>query len=260
MNTFVPTVNAEVIDNGNQTERRVTPHELGLISFLLVLIVRPTEFLPLLHHFRPAMLTFTATLGFWILAGRKTKFFTHNTNKFAIGLLIAMVCSIPFSYWARPSYEITIVYLKQITLFTLITNMMIGIQAISRLLGALVLAVTFHAVMIIKTYLAGNLLLGRSFGVSGGIFGDPNDLALAFVMMLPIALWFLGRSRDWMTRFFWAVPLLAFLGGIIATQSRGGLLGTIFVGALIVKDSRKQVVGCVSPIPSVTGCDRRCSV
>lgn len=69
--------------------------------------------------------------------------------------------------------------------------------------------------------------IGRDIG---SVLGDPNDLSL--VLMLPTAFtiaYALDNRARWYARLFGGLSFLALFSAIIATQSRGGLLGIIAV-------------------------------
>lgn len=75
----------------------------------------------------------------------------------------------------------------------------------------------------------------------GGIFGNPNDMALHFVMMTPIVLCLaLGAKSRAMRVIYFAVTIL-FISANTVTFSRGGFLG-FFASALVLvwKLGRKQ--------------------
>lgn len=61
-----------------------------------------------------------------------------------------------------------------------------------------------------------------------GIFNDPNDLGMLFVMCLPMALYLSGRGGLMgMRRLFWLVVAGLLLYGIFLTDSRGTLLALV---------------------------------
>jgi hypothetical protein len=60
-----------------------------------------------------------------------------------------------------------------------------------------------------------------------GIFSDPNDLCLALVMGMGLALYKLTDRRSGLVRILWIAPLGLFLYGLSLTHSRGGLVGTL---------------------------------
>lgn len=67
-----------------------------------------------------------------------------------------------------------------------------------------------------------------------GIFGNPNEMALHFVMMTPITLCLAlaEKSRVWKAVYFTVTAL--FIAANMVTYSRGGFLGLIAVGVVLV--------------------------
>ncbi|KZY45239.1 hypothetical protein A3732_10740, partial [Oleiphilus sp. HI0050] len=59
-----------------------------------------------------------------------------------------------------------------------------------------------------------------------GIFSDPNDLGMFFVMILPMAMYFLFRAKAYLKPAF-CIVVAFILHGIYMTNSRGALLGTM---------------------------------
>ncbi len=113
----------------------------------------------------------------------------------------------------------------------------------------------FHALVIVIALGASfhGLLDGLKFLASGGShraqslskFGDNNHLALVLLMALPLLYYlFLYSARAWMRWGFLGVMLVTVLG-VVATQSRGGLLGLLAVAAWIVLQGRKKMAGLV---------------
>lgn len=63
-----------------------------------------------------------------------------------------------------------------------------------------------------------------------GIFSDPNDIAMFFVMCIPFAAYFMSKSKFFFKMIFMGV-LAALLYGVYLTNSRGGLLGVVIMAA-----------------------------
>lgn len=83
-------------------------------------------------------------------------------------------------------------------------------------------------------------------GMAGHVLGDRNELAVAFVMTLPICYYLLGqygaRSQVLRLGLIGTMGLLVF--AVIGTQSRGGFIALIALGAyLFVKSERKVLTG-----------------
>jgi O-antigen ligase len=73
----------------------------------------------------------------------------------------------------------------------------------------------------------------RVAGVVGGMFGNPNDLALHLVTMIPLALGLFLHTRRLLAKPIYAVCMFLMVGGVVATFSRGGFLGLIGASALM---------------------------
>jgi O-antigen ligase len=72
----------------------------------------------------------------------------------------------------------------------------------------------------------------RVAGVVGGMFGNPNDMALHLVTMIPLAVGLLFSTRNVLAKPLYAVSVLLMVGGTIASFSRGAFLGLL--GATVV--------------------------
>jgi O-antigen ligase len=67
----------------------------------------------------------------------------------------------------------------------------------------------------------------RIKGVIGGLFDNPNDLALHLVTMLPIALALSFSSRNRFAKVLFFIISFLIVGGIVVTFSRGGFLALL---------------------------------
>lgn len=79
-------------------------------------------------------------------------------------------------------------------------------------------------------------------GMAGHILADRNELAVAFAMLLPICFYLLGEygKNSWVLKFGLISLITLIITSIIGTNSRGGLLALVSVGAyLFVKSKRK---------------------
>ncbi|MGY5449693.1 O-antigen ligase family protein [Agarivorans sp. MS3-6] len=71
--------------------------------------------------------------------------------------------------------------------------------------------------------------IGRSMG---SMLGDPNDLALTLLFPLGFAVAFSLKPGRWISRWLAIVSAVAIIMAILATQSRGGLLGIATISAV----------------------------
>jgi O-antigen ligase len=88
----------------------------------------------------------------------------------------------------------------------------------------------------LNDYRLGNLALqGRRItGVIGGLFNNPNDLALHLVTMFPISFGLMLGSRSFVKKCLYLACALLLVAGMVATFSRGGFLGFVCVIAFLV--------------------------
>ncbi|WP_411991150.1 O-antigen ligase family protein [Agarivorans sp. DSG3-1] len=72
--------------------------------------------------------------------------------------------------------------------------------------------------------------IGRSMG---SVLGDPNDLALTLLFPLGFALAFSLQRGSWFIRLLAVCSTIAIIAAMLATQSRGGLLGIATISAVL---------------------------
>jgi probable O-glycosylation ligase (exosortase A-associated) len=102
------------------------------------------------------------------------------------------------------------------------------------------LAVSFHGA-----------LDGLKFIASGGghnaqaivRFGDNNNLALVLVMVLPLLYYLYRYSAGTLARYGFAAAVPLTVLAVVATSSRGALMGMVAIAIWIVLKSRKKVLG-----------------
>src|SRR5215468_10988571 len=166
----------------------------GLFLFCLVLYVRPYEFfpqVPLLQNI--ALILALATLAVYVptqlaLEGKLT--IRPREMKLLTALLVIALLSIPLALDPMMAWNGFIDYFKVVLMFLVLINV-VRTQGRLRLLFLLVLIVScVLAAGAVNDYMAGRLDLGgrRIKGMIGGMFDNPNDLALHLVTIIPIAI------------------------------------------------------------------------
>jgi O-antigen ligase len=239
--TAQPTIEVQTSDNVDAydiaAEARDRVAYRALLAFTLVLFVRPQDTIPLLDPLHLAEVF--GTFGIVALAiGRLNRGIpvTKMTLEIAAVLLFGgvMLATAPFSIWPGGSVSVvTDLFSKVIVVFILIINTLTTRARFERFVNVVVLSCCYVAVRAVFDYGMGNNLVedGRVQG-AGGLFGNPNDMALNLVAFLPLAvILLLGRSRP-MVRAALAIGAPAIVAAIIFSKSRGGTLGLI--GMLLV--------------------------
>lgn len=225
---------------------------VALISFTVILLLSPQEWVPVLKVFRIALvaagLAIVAHLVERTIHRRAVAPFSPELG-IALALVGWSVLTVPLSSWPGGSVRVLLDhYLKAVAFFWLIGAIVTTTDRLRVLAWTLVLCAIPLAATGVSNYVSGaNLSTGvrgfyRIAGYTGGsgLTGNPNDLALMLNLILPIA-----GALIVITRGAWrAVAVAALLLGVAAvilTFSRAGFLtlAASFVMLLAVLARRK---------------------
>lgn len=139
------------------------------------------------------------------------------------------------------AWDIWIRFFKVILLFVFILLIMSKKLHIDFFLWCLVLSIGFYAGLEGAKFIASGG--GHQIaGLNGHVLGDRNELAIAFVMMLPICFYLLGEyGKNTALIKFGLIGLIIILTvAVIGTQSRGGFIAMLGLGGyLFLKSERK---------------------
>lgn len=206
----------------------------GLMLFTFVLFMRPQDHFPALNPLHLAELSAVVALGG--MAFRRIRLglpvaplLPEVGGVVALGLL--MLATLPFSIWKAGSLEtFTDLFLKALLIFILMLHAVATPRRLEQFVGLILACCAYLAINAVVDYSRGvNLTYGRVRGTVGGIFGNPNDLAMNLVTFFPLALaGLIAPLRTW-KRLFCGGLAIVLLGAIVATQSRAGFLGLVAV-------------------------------
>ena len=218
----------------------------GLLAFTAVLMTRPQDTLPFLDPFHLAELCAIIGLAPMVLhrfASRQPVFRVTPETLGLVGLGAAILLSVPFSVWPGGAFSLfTDSYLKLLVVFVLMMNTLTTPRRIDQITWLIVLCCGFIAGRSVLDYARGvNLVEGdRLAGPVGGIFGNPNDLAMNMVTFLPAAaVYALSKRYPLPRRVVAAVAAALMLATVVFTKSRGGFLGLAVVLLTLVLLGRK---------------------
>ncbi len=207
---------------------------LGLFLFTIVLYFRPYELIPALAG--------VTSMAFWLAVPTLVVFvvtqfalegnLTARTREvhLALLLLVTGLLSMPLAIAPGEAWdEFNHAFWKAVLMFIVIVNV---VRTERRLKGLIFLGLAVGCMLsvgAINDYRAGRFLVQgqRVAGVVGGMFGNPNDLALHLVTMIPLAFGLFLHTRRKLVKPLYAVCMFVMVGGVIATFSRGGFLGLI---------------------------------
>ena len=141
------------------------------------------------------------------------------------------------------AWDIWTRFFKVILLFIFVLLIINKKLHIDFFLWCLVLSIGFYAGLeSLKFIVSGG---GHKIaGFAGHALGDRNELAIAFVMMLPICFYLLGEyGKEFPIIKFGLIGLIAFLViAVIGTQSRGGFIALLALGGYLYLKSKRKLL------------------
>lgn len=211
----------------------------GAMLFMVVYCLRPEDWIPFLDILPLAKICgFLAIAGFlysWMTEGRGGAPFPRELV-YLILLFVHLVFCIPFAIWIGGSFQVVILNFSEVVILTIV--LALCVNTLERLRQLMFIQCASLAVITAITLTSDRVLHNREQGITrvvgavGGIFENPNDLAVAIAMALPLCLLFLIRGRGFFRKAIWAVAMMVLTRAILATYSRSGLLA--LVGAALV--------------------------
>ncbi len=211
----------------------------GLIVFTLLLYLRPNDLLPIGTFPIVKIVAIGALAAFFIGQLASGGPLSIMPRPFKCLLLLAglAVLSIPVGLDPSASLDSFVdLFLKTLLVFTLMINVVTSFRRLRLMMEVTVLAATGVAVLSLADYMQGkNLVEGfRATGGVGGIFGNPNDLALAMNVLLPIAVGLaLSRPNPFLKGVYVVCAALLAITTAV-TFSRAGLLTLCVAAAFFV--------------------------
>lgn len=218
---------------------------VGLMCFTALLFFRPQDELRVLNPLHLAELSAIMAL-IALVVGRLgrglpiTRMTPELVGVVALGSVIILTA--PFSIWIGGAVgTFTDLFVKVLLIFVLMVNTLLTPKRVEQFAWLIVLASGYIAFRAVFDYVRGVNLIesGRVRGAVGGIFGNPNDLALNMVAVMPIALSFVFRRISTFRRTLAAGCAFLMFLAIVASQSRSGTLGlaaaTVVLAMLMLK-------------------------
>lgn len=233
---------------------------VGLYLFSILVLFRPYELVPGLSFLSATAFYFAlATLVIYIPAqlateGNLTMFSTEVKAVLAmtlIALIMMPIAKDPALAWEKFNDP----FLKAVLIFIVLVNV---VRTRKRLMGLMWLSISIG---IYLSFSALDLYWSGKFNVEeyrvavdvGGMFGNPNEMAMHFVMMTPLVITLGIAAKSSVARWAYYGMAALFVGANMVTFSRGGFLGLIACCLVLAwKIGRKQRLN-VSIVSIVVG-------
>jgi len=224
----------------------VSPHRLprprgqdfayaGLILFTVLLYLRPNEVLPIGTFPIVKIITIGTLVAFFVERFGQGGSISVMPKPFKYLLAVAglAILSIPLGLDSENSYTaFTDLFLKILLVFLLTINVVSSFRRLQLLMEVSVLSAAVVGLLTLFDYAQGKNLVegGRATGALGGIFRNPNDLALALNVLLPIAFTLGLSRRNQFSKLLYFLSAAVFAMTIAATQSRSGFVTIVLAG------------------------------
>jgi putative inorganic carbon (HCO3(-)) transporter len=231
----------------------------GLLGFTIILFFRPQDDIVALQAIRPAELFALLSVAPMLLHRFAYRLPAFKVTRETIALFVlagVMLGTVPFSIWPGGAVtEFTETFSKVLIVFVLMMNTVVTPRRIQQVTSLMFLAGGYIGARGVFDYVRGVNLVegGRLAGAVGGIFGNPNDLALNMVALLPLALvTAFGRRYSMSWRAIAALAALMMMATVIFTKSRGGMIGlAVMFLALVVLSFRVRPILAVGLVAGI---------
>ncbi len=207
-----------------------------LLLYIIIIYIRPAEWISAFYRWQ--LMDITAVLAIITLilglSISRQKLVKAPQNIFILGFLGALILSHLSHTYFGGAWEAFLDFSKKVILYFMIVNIVTSERKLKIFIGLLIILTTIIAIQGISMHNTGIGWAGQLPDRDGrikwiGIFRDANDLALAFVMIVPFLLSLIFKPSRFVLKLA-ALPVLAvLLYAIYLTNSRGGLLALMLI-------------------------------
>jgi len=204
---------------------------LGLMAFTGLLFFRPQDLITPLRVLHLAEIAALFALG-TLISGRLSRGrpVTRLTPELVgvLALAFVILATAPFSVWMGGAVgTFTELYAKVVLIFVLMVNTLTSPRRMRLFIWLIVVASGYIGMRAVLDYVRGINLIehGRVQGSIGGMFKNPNDLALNMVAVLPFAVFLVLQPLPILKRALAAFCAVMMFGAVVASHSRSGTVG-----------------------------------
>jgi len=206
---------------------------LALLALSALYFGRPEDVIPGIGQIPMAKIAGgLALIGLLLsLASGKAKQKFAPETKYVIALFVWYCITIPFAYWRAGAIVTVMTRLsKSVIVAVLVALVVKEFWQLKRLVWVQASAVALMTLVSVGLHHTHG---GRLVGALGGVFENPNDLAINIALNWPICVAFFFMSKGF-RKVLWAGAVLVMLVGVELTYSRSGFLATTLAAALVI--------------------------
>lgn len=204
-----------------------------MLMYLVLVLIRPQDYPAVIDNPGPPLQPIALILaaGFWALSARKS-FDAPQYLLIPAFLLVAMISKI-VNGWTGGALFVFFIFAPVVLAYVLLANTantrerMQGVIAVFAICASVLALHGIEQVQLGVGWTGIELSQGTRIQYVG-IFNDPNDLGMLFVMCLPFAFYLSARGGLMgLRRLFWWIIIGLLLWGAYLTNSRGTLLALV---------------------------------
>jgi len=197
----------------------------ALLLFMVIYCLRPEDWVPGLSHVPLAKLAGIMALFALAISLQHIRDRMPREVYFLILLTAQLfVASLVSPVWRGGALQITLNFAKVLLVILMIATSVTTLRRLRLLIFAQALSISVIATV---TIWKERMSVNRLEGILGGQYADPNDLALAIIISLPLCLALIFLSRNNLWKILWSISILVMLYAVFLTGSRGGFLALV---------------------------------
>ncbi len=205
---------------------------VGLYLFLAIVYIRPQDYYPVLgvlNLTRSVAILMLVVFAVKTVISRKP-FVVSKQNKYLLLITLLMAASSLLSGWPAESMGKWFDYTKKVLTFFVIINLVDTKKKFVFLIWFYVLLNFAISGQYIWQYITGyGYQYGRLFGLTTGFLGNADEIAITFIVSLPLAVALYFEQENYFLKSFFALGAFSLFFSTILTMSRGALLSVIAV-------------------------------
>jgi O-antigen ligase/polysaccharide polymerase Wzy-like membrane protein len=198
-----------------------------------------------------------AILGLASMLGKTKRTFKDlpKMTRYLLGMTILMYIGAFLSpIWKGGALKHTIDFSKILVIWVLIFLIITEFERLRRI----IFVQTFSVVIVGIVAIIKGLDVPRLNQVLGGFYGNPNDLAFAFVLSLPYAMAFLVTTKNRFMKVYWVFGMLVMVTVIFLTASRAGFIDLVCAYSVMlyyygIKGKRYHLIVATAVLGGVIG-------
>ncbi|MGQ9525659.1 MAG: O-antigen ligase family protein [Armatimonadota bacterium] len=213
---------------------------VGLLIATAWVYVRPDEFVPGLHHLHMQKVLVLVVLAAMFMKrdARKPIFGPGAAQTWALlGILAVVAASVPLALWKGAAFGTLDRLVRYSVYYFVALALVIDVPRLRGYVWTLISASAFLAVAAFHNYRTGDVVLSgelqRATGVNA-MFQDPNDLAAAMTMALPLAYYSIWSAKSLAGRLTALGSAAVLVFGVVLTGSRSGTVTVALLYLLIL--------------------------